>query len=107
MGAIRNLSENSWMSVLVFGRVQGVFFRAWTQEQAQDLKLRGWVRNSAEGTVQICAEGPKDKLQELLKRCEQGPPAARVEKVEVKWEPSSQKTLESKEAPWKGFSIRY
>ena len=68
------------------GRVQGVFFRYETQSVAQRLGLVGWVRNRLDGSVEVVAEGEKEKLDELIKWCHQGPPLARVDSVEVRWE---------------------
>ncbi len=69
----------------ISGRVQGVFFRHHTHKKATALKLTGWVRNLSDGRVEVFAEGPSDKLEELINWCHQGPPAADVEKVDVEW----------------------
>ena len=69
--------------LLVIGRVQGVFFREWTRQQAAELGLSGWVRNRRDGRVEILASGEAEALDELERRCRSGPPSARVEKVEV------------------------
>ncbi len=71
---------------LVFGRVQGVFFRDHTQKWASSLDLTGWVRNLRAGQVEVLAEGDKEKIEELINRLKQGPPLAQVEKVDVDWE---------------------
>lgn len=73
--------------VVVSGRVQGVFFRAATQEQAVALGVSGWVRNLADGRVEVVAEGESPNIAALLKWCEQGPPRAVVESVRVQEEP--------------------
>lgn len=70
----------------VSGRVQGVFYRANTEEVARRLGLTGWVRNLPDGRVEIVAEGEEDGLQKLIAWCRQGPPAARVSSVEVEEE---------------------
>lgn len=70
-------------NIRVFGKVQGVFFRASTQERARALGLRGFVRNEPDGSVYIEAEGEAEKLQQLAAWCEQGPERARVERVET------------------------
>ena len=70
----------------VSGDVIGVGFRSWARRQAQDLGLVGWVRNTPEETVEIVAEGPKDKLKELVKACRTGPEVAMIEKIDVSWE---------------------
>jgi acylphosphatase len=68
---------------IVTGRVQGVSFRASTAWEAQRLGLRGWVRNRADGSVELEAEGDADRVASLLAWCEKGPPAARVSRVAV------------------------
>lgn len=72
--------------LLVSGRVQGVFFRASTREQAMALGLTGWVRNLPDGRVEIVAEGPRDRLDALVSWCREGPPFSRVEHLDVSWE---------------------
>ena len=67
----------------VRGRVQGVYFRASTVQQARHLGLTGWVTNCRDGSVEVVAEGSSEKLEELVAWCHQGPPGARVERVEV------------------------
>ena len=67
------------------GRVQGVYYRAWTQQTAESLGLSGWVRNLSDGRVELLAEGERAQLEELHRRCLQGPPAASVKKIEVEW----------------------
>lgn len=67
---------------IVRGRVQGVFFRAATAEQARRLGLDGYARNRADGTVEVEAEGGEAALQALERWLWQGPPLARVEVVE-------------------------
>lgn len=70
-------------TIRVYGKVQGVWFRKFTSDEALRLGLRGWVRNEADGSVLIKAEGMEDALQELMRWCHQGPPLADVTKVEV------------------------
>jgi acylphosphatase len=69
--------------VRVTGRVQGVFFRAWTCEQAQQLHVAGWVRNCADGSVEAHLEGEDSAVEQLTRLMRGGPPGARVEQVEV------------------------
>ncbi|HEX5488334.1 MAG TPA: acylphosphatase [Rhodanobacteraceae bacterium] len=66
---------------LVTGRVQGVFFRASTREQALRLGLTGSARNLADGSVEVIASGDDAALAELERWLQQGPPSARVERV--------------------------
>ncbi len=71
---------------IIHGRVQGVAFRAATESQAQHLGLTGWVRNCADGTVELVAMGEPAEVQRLVNWCHHGPPAARVTRVEVHWD---------------------
>lgn len=73
------------VNLLVTGNVQGVFFRASTLEQAQQLNLSGWVKNLADGSVEVVAEGSRYALDALLAWCKRGPPAAEVDDVSVRW----------------------
>ena len=63
--------------------MQGVFFRAWTQQQARELGVKGWVRNAEDGTVEAHAEGDEAAVKALIDRLHNGPPSADVEDVEV------------------------
>lgn len=72
--------------VFVSGRVQGVFFRDHTLRWASSLGLTGRVKNLWDGRVEVVAEGEKESLDALIGRLSQGPPMARVENVDVKWE---------------------
>lgn len=67
--------------VNVWGRVQGVSYRASTVDEARRLGLVGWVRNKVDGTVELEAEGTDDSIATLLTWCEYGPPNARVERI--------------------------
>jgi acylphosphatase len=69
----------------VYGRVQGVFFRYNTKKTAKSLGLYGYVRNMSDGSVHIEAEGPEEKLEELLKFAREGPIHARVDRVEYEY----------------------
>jgi acylphosphatase len=85
--------------VYVSGNVQGVGFRAFTQESADELALVGWVRNLADGRVEAEIEGPSDRVADLLGKIKHGPALARVDKVEV----SEERPLESEHR----FSVKY
>jgi acylphosphatase len=67
--------------VVIEGRVQGVWFRAWTAEEAARRGLRGWVRNRRDGSVEALFSGAAAEVDDMVKACWRGPPAARVEKV--------------------------
>ncbi|MBI5156099.1 acylphosphatase [Candidatus Peregrinibacteria bacterium] len=69
---------------IITGTVQGVFFRAEMKKLADQLGLTGWVKNCDDGSVEVHAEGPAEKLKELEIWCRKGPPAAVVENVIVK-----------------------
>jgi acylphosphatase len=69
--------------VRVSGRVQGVFYRAWTAEQARGLGVAGWVRNCPDGSVEALLEGTAEAVAILVERMRDGPPAARVGDVAV------------------------
>ena len=69
----------------IHGKVQGVFFRASTERHARSLGLTGWVRNRADGTVELEAEGSRTACEALVEYCRQGPPAARVDSVQLEW----------------------
>ena len=71
--------------MIVYGRVQGVFFRAYVSRWAVELGLTGYVRNLPDGTVEVRAEGEKVQLEKLIDHLKAGPPAARVEKAVANW----------------------
>jgi acylphosphatase len=68
---------------LVAGRVQGVYYRTATAEQATRLQLDGWVKNLADGRVEVVAAGPQAAVADLVRWLWLGPPAARVEAVSL------------------------
>jgi acylphosphatase len=67
--------------VRITGRVQGVFFRAWTEQQAKALDVTGWVRNCPDGSVEAHFEGEQWPVQELIELLRLGPPSAQVDAV--------------------------
>lgn len=73
------------VEIIVTGFVQGVFFRASTREMGQKLNLKGTVRNLANGSVEIIAEGTVEKLEKLIVFAKNGPPSAKVYNIDVKW----------------------
>ncbi len=86
------------LSIVVGGLVQGVCFRASTREEAVFLGLRGWVRNLPDGRVEAVFEGEEHALQQMLAWCKAGPPGARVDRVDARWETATSEP--------EGFSIR-
>lgn len=85
--------------VYVSGRVQGVFFRATTREEAQKRGVTGWVKNLRDGRVEAVFEGEEEKVKEMIDFCHEGSRAASVEDVEVSWE--------EYEGDFSDFGIRY
>jgi acylphosphatase len=77
---------NRRLHAIVKGRVQGVSFRFHTQEEAGRLGLVGWVKNVADGSVELEAEGPAADLETLVAWLHQGPATAQVSGVEIRWE---------------------
>lgn len=73
--------------VLISGRVQGVFYRAYTRDQAVARGLTGWVRNLPDGRVLALFEGDREKIESMLAWCRQGPPHAAVDEVLPDWQP--------------------
>jgi len=93
------METNARARVVIFGRVQGVFFRVETQRAAERVGVKGWVRNRADGTVEALFEGPKEAVDSVISWCHQGAPAARVTDVSVEWEDYS--------GEFQGFRITY
>jgi len=85
--------------IYVRGRVQGVFFRATMRDVAEELGVSGWVRNLPDGRVEAVAEGPCEAVKKLIEWAHRGPPLARVERVDVVWEPYR--------GEYRGFRIRW
>ena len=79
----------------IHGRVQGVFYRDWTVKNARELGLTGWVRNERDGSVAAHVEGAGQLVERMIERMRTGPPAAKVERIEVsEVEPESPKRFE-------------
>lgn len=94
------MPELASFSATIYGRVQGVYFRAFVAEHARSLGITGWVRNLPDGgTVEVRAEGERAALEKLLAHIKVGPPGARVERVEVEWPPYTR--------AFTGFEIRH
>ncbi len=81
--------------VRIIGRVQGVWYRGWTIEEAGRLGLDGWVRNRRDGSVEAVFAGSREAVDAMIAACHRGPPSARVERVIA--EPSA-------EVPSPGFT---
>jgi acylphosphatase len=81
------MEENVRAHLMISGRVQGVFYRMETKSAADRIGVSGWVRNRRDGRVEAVVEGEKQQAEALIEWCGKGPPAARVNDVEVSWEP--------------------
>ena len=84
--------------VTVFGRVQGVFYRAWTKEQAGSLRISGWVRNCPDGSVEALVAGEESAVRAMIERMGRGPPGATVNRLIEK---------PSDEPQDQGFTVRH
>jgi acylphosphatase len=83
MNASRNDLEERTVRVLITGRVQGVAYRVWVERTATSLGLRGWVRNRRDGSVEVLFSGARANVDGMLRRCREGPPAAKVNEVTI------------------------
>ncbi len=87
------------LHVVIDGRVQGVFFRASTSEEARTLGLTGWVNNCFDGSVEAVFEGERDKIELIFEWCKIGPPGAKVINIKSNWEAPT--------GEFDNFSIKY
>jgi acylphosphatase len=87
------------LTAVVQGRVQGVGFRAYTQQEAVRLNLAGWVANRWDGSVKVVAEGPDINLERLVRWLQHGPPSAHVTDVGTTWDEAT--------GEFRGFQIRH
>ncbi|MBI5639543.1 MAG: acylphosphatase [Nitrospirae bacterium] len=85
--------------LFIRGRVQGVFYRAFTRDLANRLGLDGWARNLPDGSVEVVFQGGRQQVERAVEECGKGPTGAAVQGVDLKWESSSPEP--------KGFEIRY
>lgn len=83
----------------VYGRVQGVSFRYYTQKEANRLNLTGWVANVSDGSVQVVAEGLEEDLKKLVDYLYIGSPGANVDKVNTAWKTPTKE--------FRRFSVRW
>ncbi len=95
----REVMRNIRMHLVIEGRVQGVWFRDSTLREAVSLGVFGWVRNRQDGTVEVLAEGPENKVNELVSWCHHGPSMAKVQRVH--------ETIEAWRDEYKSFDIIY
>ena len=79
------MSDLAHLKALVHGRVQGVYYRAFTFRAAKGLSLKGWVKNLPSGSVEVQAEGTRGSLEALLKELKAGPEGASVTRIDVTW----------------------
>lgn len=93
------MNDLTAVHAIVHGRVQGVYYRAFARRRAAELGLTGYARNLPDGTVEVRAEGERERLQRLIGHLENGPPAARVEKVVTDWSEYTEN--------YTGFSVKY
>jgi acylphosphatase len=84
--------------VRVTGCVQGVFFRAWTKEQARSLEISGWIRNTPDGHVEAHVEGEDAAVEQMIERMRGGPPSAKVEDL---------RTWDVEPCDFEGFEVRH
>lgn len=85
--------------LFVEGKVQGVGFRYFTQTNARDMDINGWVKNLPDSRVEAVFEGPEVKVESMIERCKEGPRAARVDSLDWEW-------VESTE-PLNTFEVKY
>jgi len=85
--------------VFIKGKVQGVFFRANTKEQAEKQNISGWVKNTSDGRVEAVFQGDDSSVDDLIEWCHQGPSMSKVSDVTVE-------SIDTDEL-FDGFSIRY
>jgi len=85
--------------LFIEGRVQGVFYRAFTRNFAEKLGLKGWVRNLYDGRVEAVFEGNRDLIEQAIQECRKGPRGSAVAHIDVGWEEPSGED--------KDFVIRY
>ena len=85
--------------VLISGRVQGVWYRASAKDKAEQLGLKGWVKNTYDGNVEAAFEGEEDSVESMIAWCHEGPKLANVTNVKVDYEKSTEE--------FEGFNIIY
>lgn len=93
------MSDPVHLRALVHGNVQGVYYRAFTARAAKALSLRGFVRNTQGGDVELEAEGERADIEELLRQLKAGPPSAMVKKIDTVWSACQNQ--------YRSFDVRY
>ena len=91
--------EKAKAHLFIEGRVQGVFYRAFTRDLAAKLGLHGWVRNLYDGRVEAVFEGSRELIEQAILECKKGPPGSYVQDVDV--------TFEEYSGEKKGFEVKY
>jgi acylphosphatase len=91
--------EKARAHLIISGRVQGVFYRAFTEDIAYSFGLKGWVKNRNDGNVEAIFEGKREDIEKAISSCYKGPPASKVTNIDVKWE--------NFKGEFDTFSIRY
>jgi len=81
------MNQDRAARLLISGKVQGVCFRHYTCETARAAGVVGWVRNRADGRVEALVQGPQDAVDRVVAWCRQGPPAARVDDLQIERHP--------------------
>ncbi|MEO9020654.1 MAG: acylphosphatase [Ginsengibacter sp.] len=74
--------------LLISGKVQGVFFRETSRRMAEKLNIKGWIKNTEDGKVEVLITGQEKKIEEFVKWCRKGPEKARVDDVNVSDQPT-------------------
>lgn len=85
--------------LLIKGRVQGVFYRAFTRNVALKIGLQGWVRNNPDSTVEAVFEGDRQLIEQAVRECRKGPFGSKVEDISISWDEEPEGLS--------GFEIRY
>jgi acylphosphatase len=93
------MSDLVHLRALVHGIVQGVNYRAFTFRAARSLSIKGFVRNTRDGDVELEAEGERSDIDELLLQLKAGPPEAEVDAIDTEWSGYS--------GSYKSFDVRY
>ena len=98
---VKGMSHQRIVIASIKGRVQGVYFRAWAQHQAELRGLEGWVRNRRDGSVEAVFAGPSEAVETMLKACHEGPRGSYVERVDAR----DAGETELAERPGQGFAV--